>query len=111
MAWMKRLSAPRSRSSSNQRNKVGKLSIFRPACGLSSVWPTEGRAIMRKYVVTAILALLSGPVGNLAAAAVPAPAEQAKSMDEVIARVVASENKLNADMRKYSPLVETYIQN
>jgi Peptidase family M48 len=66
---------------------------------------------MRNYVVTAILALLSGAVGNLAAAAVPTPAEQAKSTDEVIARVVASENKLNADMRKYSPLVETYIQN
>jgi len=32
-------------------------------------------------------------------------------MEEVVDRVVANENKLNQDIRKYSPLVETYIQN
>src|ERR1035438_10259810 len=66
---------------------------------------------MRKYVVTGILALVSGGVGNMAAAAVPQAAEQARSMEQVIDRVTANENKVNQNIRKYSPLVETYIQN
>jgi hypothetical protein len=67
---------------------------------------------MRTYVVTAILALVWSGAGNTAAAAVPAPVpDQARSMDEVVDRVVVSENRLNSDIRKYSPLVETYIQN
>ena len=66
---------------------------------------------MRKYVVTGILALVSSGMGNMAAAAVPQAAEQARTMEQVVDRVVASENKLNTDIRKYSPLVETYIQN
>jgi hypothetical protein len=65
---------------------------------------------MRKYLVTGILALVSSGLGNMAAAAVP-PVDQARTMEEVVDRVVASENKLNQDIRKYSPLVETYIQN
>jgi hypothetical protein len=32
-------------------------------------------------------------------------------MDEVIDRVIANENRLNAQISKYQPLVETYIQN
>src|SRR5450432_235046 len=66
---------------------------------------------MRKYVVTGILALVSRGMGSMAAAAVPQAAEQARTMEQVVDRVVASENKLNTDIRKYSPLVETYIQN
>jgi hypothetical protein len=66
---------------------------------------------MRKYVVTGIMALVSSGMGNMAAAAVPQAAEQARTMEQVVDRVVASENKLNTDIRKYSPLVETYIQN
>jgi Peptidase family M48 len=78
---------------------------------------------MRTYVATAILALMSSGVGNMAAAAVPDPApaatpaaipagvDQARNMEEVVDRVVTSENKLNQDIRKFSPLVETYIQN
>ena len=66
---------------------------------------------MRKYVVTGILALLASGMGTRAAAAVPPPVDQAKTMEEVVDRVVANENKLNQDIRKYSPLVETYIQN
>jgi hypothetical protein len=66
---------------------------------------------MRKYVVTGILALVSSGWGNTAAAAVPQATEQARTMEQVVDRVVASENKLNNDIRKYSPLVETYIQN
>src|ERR1700736_3418476 len=65
---------------------------------------------MRKYFVTGILALVSSGMGNMAAAAVP-PVDQARTMEEVVEPGVANENKLNQDIRKYSPLVETYIQN
>jgi Peptidase family M48 len=55
---------------------------------------------------------------NLAAAAfaappaAPAPPQAtAKTMDEVIDRVITNENRLNGQISKYQPLVETYIQN
>jgi len=32
-------------------------------------------------------------------------------MEDVVDRVIASENRINQQMRQYSPLVETYIQN
>jgi hypothetical protein len=65
---------------------------------------------MRK-VATAILVLVSSGLGTMAAAAAPRPADQARNMEEVLDRVIANENQLNQDIRKYSPLVETYIQN
>src|SRR5271155_4913691 len=37
----------------------------------------------------------------------PAP----RTMDEVIDRVIANEAKLDTQIKTYSPLVETYIQN
>jgi hypothetical protein len=44
--------------------------------------------------------------------ATPAPPQAtAKTMDEVIDRVVTNENRLNNQISKYQPLVETYIQN
>jgi len=45
------------------------------------------------------------------ASAAPKPADQPRTMDEVIDRVTANENRLVQQMRQYSPLVETYIQN
>ena len=77
---------------------------------------------MRTFVFKGIFALaLAGGIGTVAAAAalpeatpVPAAAaaaDQAKSMDEVTDRVVKTEAQMNTDIRKYSPLVETYIQN
>jgi hypothetical protein len=36
---------------------------------------------------------------------------QPKTMDEVIDRVIANENKLDTQIKTFSPLVETYIQN
>jgi peptidase M48-like protein len=73
---------------------------------------------MRTFVYKGILglALLSG-LGTVAAAAAtptpePFPAQaQARTMEEVTDRVVKNENQMNNDVRKYSPLVETYIQN
>jgi hypothetical protein len=66
---------------------------------------------MRKVLGTAILVLMSSGLGTKAAAAVPTPPDQARTMEEVIDRVTARENELNKDIQKYSPLVETYIQN
>src|SRR5215470_12355382 len=65
---------------------------------------------MRTFV-TAILVLVSSGLGSFAAAAAPKPADQPRSMEEVLDRIVKNENRLNEDIRKYSPLVETYIQN
>src|SRR6202035_3762199 len=65
---------------------------------------------MRK-LAAAILVLVSSGMGSKAAAAAPRPADQPRTMEEVVDRVVANENHLNQEIRKYSPLVETYIQN
>ena len=62
---------------------------------------------MRKLVTAIFVLGLSGM--GMAAAAAPRPADQPKTMEEVIDRVTANENQLNQDIRKYSPLVETYI--
>jgi hypothetical protein len=64
-----------------------------------------------RTLATAILVLLSGGLGTQAAAAAPEPADQPKSTEEVLDRIIKNENQLNEDIRKYSPLVETYIQN
>jgi hypothetical protein len=55
-----------------------------------------------------VLALMLSGLGSFAAAAAP---QQARTMDEVIDRIVNNENRLNQQMKNYSPLVETYIQN
>src|ERR1700730_13765122 len=104
-------SAQHNRLSLNRQSGTASRSIFRPACGLSSAWPTEGSEKMRKVSITAILVLASSGLGTMAAAAAPRPSEQARTMEEVIDRVTARENELNKDIQKYSPLVETYIQN
>jgi hypothetical protein len=65
---------------------------------------------MRK-LAAAIFLLASSGLGSMTAAAVPTPADQPKTMDEVVDRITTNENELNKDIRKYSPLVETYIQN
>ena len=55
--------------------------------------------------------VVSTGLGTMAAAAAPKPADQARTMEEVIDRVTTRENEMNQNIRKYSPLVETYIQN
>jgi len=46
-----------------------------------------------------------------AIAAAPPAADQPRTPEQVIDRVVANEQRLYAQIRNYSPLVETYIQN
>src|SRR5258707_4015225 len=65
---------------------------------------------MRK-LGTAILVLVWSGMGSKAAAATPRPADQPRTMEEVVDRVIVNENHLNQEIRKFSPLVETYIQN
>src|SRR5216117_973399 len=65
---------------------------------------------MRKAVTFFCIVMLGG-LGAVAAAAAPKPADQPRTMDEVIDRVVTNENRANQQIKQYSPLVETYIQN
>ncbi len=59
---------------------------------------------------TLVLALCACTV--LPAIAAPAPAaDQPRTPEQVIDRVISNEQRLYAQMRNYSPLVETYIQN
>jgi Peptidase family M48 len=64
---------------------------------------------MRK-LATVVLGFILGGSGTIASAAAPEP-QQARTMDQVIDRVITNENRLNQQIRQYSPLVETYIQN
>ncbi|HTT33666.1 MAG TPA: M48 family metalloprotease [Methylomirabilota bacterium] len=65
---------------------------------------------MRKAAVAVFVLILSG-LGTLASAATPAPPDQARTMADVIDRVITNENRSIQQIRQYSPLVETYIQN
>ena len=48
---------------------------------------------------------------GIIAAAMPTSAQQARTMSDVIDRVITNENRSIQQIRQYSPLVETYIQN
>jgi hypothetical protein len=65
---------------------------------------------MRKLVITILVLILSG-YGAFAAAAAPKPADQPRTMEEVIDRVITNENRATQQIKQFSPLVETYIQN
>jgi hypothetical protein len=65
---------------------------------------------MRKQAAAILVLALSG-MGSKAAAAAPRSADQPRTMEEVVDRVIVNENHLNQEIRKFSPLVETYIQN
>jgi hypothetical protein len=66
---------------------------------------------MRKLATTILVLILSG-LGAIAAKAMPKPADQQpRTMEDVIDRVITNENRANQQIRQYSPLVETYIQN
>src|SRR5579863_6649421 len=58
---------------------------------------------MRK-LATVVLGFVLGGSGAIASA------QQARTMDQVIDRVITNENRLDQQIRQYSPLVETYIQ-
>src|SRR5258708_7484355 len=58
-----------------------------------------------------ILVLALGAYAGTIASAAPAPdADQPRTMEQVVDRITANEQKLYGKLRSYSPLVETYIQ-
>jgi hypothetical protein len=65
---------------------------------------------MRK-LATVVLGFVLGGSGTIATAAATPEPQQARTMDQVIDRVITNENRLDQQIRQYSPLVETYIQN
>jgi Peptidase family M48 len=65
---------------------------------------------MRKAVIFGFVLILSG-LGSVAAMAADKPADQPRTMEEVVDRVITNENRANQQIKQYSPLVETYIQN
>jgi len=59
-----------------------------------------------------ILVLLLGACANMPLmATTPPAADQPRTMDQALDRVISNEQHLYGQMRNYSPLVETYIQN
>src|SRR5580698_3664062 len=62
-----------------------------------------------RMIATVVLGFVLGGSGTIASAA--AEPQQARTMDQVIDRVITNENRLDQQIRQYSPLVETYIQN
>src|SRR5260370_267637 len=110
MAWMKQQLVQQSRSSSSRQDAKVSLWIFRLAYELNSDWLIRGREKMRK-VSTAIFVLILNGRGAIAPTAAPAPADQPRTMEEVIDRVIPNENKANQQIKQYPPLVETYTQN
>jgi len=65
---------------------------------------------MRKAVIFIFVLIVSG-VSSAATTAAPRPADQPRTMDDVIDRVITNENRATQQIKQYSPLVETYIQN
>jgi Peptidase family M48 len=67
------------------------------------------RTLSKKFLVLILGACASVP---LMANTPPAPAaDQPRTMDQAVDRIVANEQRMYGQMRNYSPLVETYIQN
>src|SRR5438270_4471638 len=64
---------------------------------------------MRREGAVVLGVVFSGLAAS--AAATPTPAQQARTMADVIDRVITNENRAIQQIRQYSPLVETYIQN
>ncbi|HXE33338.1 MAG TPA: M48 family metalloprotease [Verrucomicrobiae bacterium] len=64
-----------------------------------------------RMLARVVLGFVLGASGTIASAAAAPEPQQARTMDQVIDRVITNENRLNQQIRQYSPLVETYIQN
>src|ERR1700674_883775 len=119
MFLRKPLFARRNKLNSSLRSKTISPSIFRRACELNSTWLPEGEkkmcmlvsAIRRSVLSILVFSTLAIAVSAAPAATPVPPQVTAKTMDEVIDRVITNENRLNNQISKYQPLVETYIQN
>src|SRR5271165_5107938 len=106
---------PHNKSNSSRLCARASLWITRLAFESNFVWHTEGRSEMRKFAfgflfLVAASAAALAPVAS-ADDAQRVSAEQPRTMEDVVNRVVNNENHLYGKIREYSPLVETYIQN
>src|SRR5260370_8658720 len=108
MAWMKQQLVQQSKSSSSRQDAKGSLWIFRLAYELNSVWLIEGRKKMRKVATTILILILSG-LGASAATAAAATADQPRTMDDVIDRLITNENRANQNFKQYTPLWQTHF--
>jgi len=67
---------------------------------------------VRRSVQSILIFSALAAVASAAPPATPAPPQAtAKTMDEVVDRIVNNENRVYGQISKYQPLVETYIQN
>jgi hypothetical protein len=67
---------------------------------------------VRRSVLSVLVFSAFAAAAFAAPPATPVPPQAtARTMDEVVDRVITNENRLNSQMSKYRPLVETYIQN
>src|SRR6202790_5082155 len=67
---------------------------------------------VRRSVLSILVFSTLAAAAFAAPPATPAPPQAtARTMDEVVDRVITNENRLNNQISKYRPLVETYIQN
>src|SRR3989441_2156946 len=66
---------------------------------------------MRKRIPAVFLFFLGPRALSPTAPASATAAQQPKTMDEVLDRIIANKNRLYQNINKYQPLVETYIQN
>ncbi|HUI52546.1 MAG TPA: M48 family metalloprotease [Terriglobales bacterium] len=62
-------------------------------------------------ILALALGVCAGATTWAAPAPAPAAADQPRTMEQVVDRISANEQKLYGQIRNYSPLVETYIQN
>jgi hypothetical protein len=69
------------------------------------------RKLSKNILVLLLGACASVPVMADSAPAPAAAADQPRTMDQAIDRITATETRMYGQMRNYSPLVETYIQN
>src|SRR5215467_8033201 len=114
MDWMNPRPGPRSKSSSSRPCARARLWTTRLAFALNSVWPTEEKVIMRKFVLGFLLLSTCGAAwaaDDQASSKVALIPDQPRTMEQVIDRVTNNENHLYGKIKEYSPLVETYIQN
>jgi hypothetical protein len=65
---------------------------------------------LSKSILTLLLAACAS-IPLIANTPAAAPADQPRTMDQVLDRIVTNEQHMYGQMRNYQPLVETYIQN
>src|SRR5579871_3719544 len=108
---MKRRSAQRSRSSSSPRSPTATPWIFRrwfTSCSRSLIdFQLRFGGDMRILKTVVVVLGLSA----LSLSALPLHAAEDSALNQIVDRIISTENTEMNSFKAYSPLVETYIQN